>query len=610
MPIVGTAGHVDHGKSTLVEALTGRDPDRWAEEKERGLTIDLGFAWAELTPGTTAGFVDVPGHERFMKNMLAGVEALDVSLFVVAADEGWMPQTEEHLSVLDLLDVRHGVIALTRADLVDADTLELAELEIDERIEGTTLAGWPVVPVSAITGLGLDDIRRALVAALAGAGQPADAGRPRLWVDRSFLIAGAGVVVTGTLTGGSVTRGDTLALHPGSRPVRVRGLQSHEHEVETAHPGTRTAMNLAGVEREQIARGALISGTGQIRATSHFLADLRTVRSYEEGLDARGAFHIHLGSGAWPVHLQPVETDGIAHRGPALIASEARLPISMGDRFILREVGRRAVIAGGRVLDPAPGGRLRELAGRAALLLAAISGSADTQAQALLEARGTATLEELAADSGGGRPTEAVLSGATAVTPEAAGSLIEALTLRVTSYQEANPLRPGAPKASLVTGLGISAELLDTIVARTNHLHDEGATIRTAAFSGALGPAERAEWERARAQLLESNLAVPRTSQLDLDPELFHALVRSGLLERIADDLVYLPEQIENILERLEGLEDGFTVGDFRDALGISRRQAVPLLEWLDLRGRTVRRGDVRDLRKPRGQAGSDAPFR
>ena len=266
MPIVGTAGHVDHGKSTLIQALTGRDPDRWAEEKERGLTIDLGFAWTELAPGTTVGFVDVPGHQRFMKNMLAGVGALDVALFVVAADEGWMPQTEEHLSVLDLLDVTHGVIALTRTDLVDADTVELAELEVDDRIRDTSLEGWPVVPVSPVTGSGMEVLRAALVGALDAAGTPADAGRPRLWVDRAFIVSGAGVVVTGTLTGGAMHRGDRLALFPGSLPTRVRGLQSHEIDIEQAAPGTRTAVNLSGLERRQITRGCL---AGVSRSDAH-----------------------------------------------------------------------------------------------------------------------------------------------------------------------------------------------------------------------------------------------------------------------------------------------------------------------------------------------------
>jgi selenocysteine-specific elongation factor len=241
MPVVGTAGHVDHGKSTLIRALTGRDPDRWEEEKRRGLTIDLGFAWMDLD-GVPVGFVDVPGHERFIKNMLAGIEAVQAALFVVAADEGWMPQSEEHLAVLDLLDLDTAVVALTRIDLVDGDTAALAALEIEEALAGTSLEGSQIVGVSAPTGQGIDELRAALASAV-GRTAIEDVGRPRLWVDRSFVISGAGTVVTGTLTGGSLAVGDEVVLWPGRHQARVRSLQSHEAARETVGPGTRAAAN-------------------------------------------------------------------------------------------------------------------------------------------------------------------------------------------------------------------------------------------------------------------------------------------------------------------------------------------------------------------------------
>lgn len=601
MPIIGTAGHVDHGKSTLVEALTGRDPDRWAEEKKRGLTIDLGFAWAELAPGNMVGFVDVPGHERFMKNMLAGVGALDVALFAVAADEGWMPQSEEHLSVLDLLDVRHGVMALTRADLVDADTLEIAELDISDRVLGTTLAGWPIVPVSAVTGRGLDQLRAALLSQLEAAGPPADIGRPRLWVDRSFVISGAGVVVTGTLTGGELHKGDTLSLFPGHGVVKVRGLQSHEAAIEVAVAGTRTAINLSGVDRKNIARGALITRPDQARVTRQLLADLRTVREFEDALTSRGAFHLHLGSGAWPVRLQPVGTDSIVGSGPALLAVDTDLPAAVGDRFILREVGRRAVVAGGRVLDPAPVGRLSRIKLHLENLRASLDGSPDDRAQALLEARGTASLGELAIDSGGGRPAVGIFSGESVTTAAEATRLLESIERSVREYQDANPLRAGAPKASLATQLDIPAELIEVLLKDSDRIEDGGATVRTADFSGSLDPDEDSAWTAASALLASSGLAVPRASQLGIDRELLHALIRSGRLEQITPDLVYLPDQVAEIRERLGALEDGFTVADFRDALDVSRRQAVPLLEWLDATGWTARRGDLRTVRRRPG---------
>ena len=598
MPIVGTAGHVDHGKSTLVRALTGRDPDRWAEEKERGLTIDLGFAWTELTPGTTVGFVDVPGHERFMKNMLAGVGALDVALFVVAADEGWMPQSEEHLSVLDLLDVRHGVIALTRADLVDSDTLEIAELEISDKVAATVMEPWPIVAVSPVSNLGLDALREALISQLEAAGSPIDSGRPRMWVDRSFVISGAGVVVTGTLSGGALRTADTFALFPGGRTVRIRGLQSHEQEVDVARPGSRTAINLSGIERDLISRGTLLAKEGQIRPTRKFLADIRIVRSHDEALTGRGAFHLHLGSGTWPVKIAPTTPTGIIDRGAALIATRAEVPVAMGDRFILREVGRRAVIAGGIVLDPSPTGRLLDVAGHVASLQEAVADAPDAQAQALLDARGIALLDDLAADSGGGRPLRGAFSDSSAISERRAQLLMEDLEAAVREYQAANPLREGAPKASLPTRIGLPAELLDTLLAESDVLVDQGVSVRTTDFSGTLGPAEDRAWDSAAELLSTHGLSVPRASQLGLDQELLHSLVRSGRVIQVAQDLVYLPHQVDQIVESLSALGDEFTVAEFRDALGVSRRHAVPLLEWIDGEGWTSRSGNTRTVRK------------
>jgi len=247
VPLIGTAGHVDHGKSTLIATLTGRDPDRWEEEKRRGLTIDLGFAWTTFDTGEEVSFVDVPGHERFLKNMLAGIEVIDVALFVVAADQGWMPQSEEHLAVLDLLGIDRGVVALTKVDSVDEETVELATLEVTERLAGTGLAGAEVMPVSARTGVGIDRLRQALAELTRGIDRVGD--RPRLWVDRAFPVSGAGTVVTGTLIDGPIRLGDNVEILPSHRMARVRGLQSHEREVDRAGPGRRLALNLSGVDR-------------------------------------------------------------------------------------------------------------------------------------------------------------------------------------------------------------------------------------------------------------------------------------------------------------------------------------------------------------------------
>ncbi len=610
MPIVGTAGHVDHGKSTLVEALTGRDPDRWAEEKARGLTIDLGFAWVRLDEDTEVGFVDVPGHERFIKNMLAGVGALDVALFVVAADEGWMPQTEEHLAVLDLLEVRHGVIAVTRTDLVDDDLLELAMLDVDEHIAGTSLEHWAVVPVSAVTGSGLDDLRSALVRALAAAGVPADHGRPRLWVDRSFVISGAGVVVTGTLTGGRVRKDSDLVISPGGHRARIRGIQSHERDVDSADPGSRTAINLVGVDIADVPRGALLMAPDMLAPSQKILVDVRLVRSADSALGNRGAYHLHAGTGAWPVDVRIVDRDTITDSGATLINLPTALSFEIGDRVILREVGRQAVVAGGRVIDPAPDGRLAVIAESVPALRAVVAATPEERANALLHVRGTELAVVLAAHTGGGHPDQALEAGGLLVDRSEGRRLVGTAERIVAAYHEENPLRPGMPKAELASGLGIGLALVDTLVADADQLADAGPAIRATGFGGGWGEEQEVEWSRVQGLLRGDGLAVRRASQLDLDRETFHALLRDGRLVRIDDDLVYLPEQLDTITAALDDLEDGFTVAQFRDAYGLSRRHAVPILEWLDAEGWTSRRGDVRSVRRRPGPGPSAAPTR
>ncbi|MDJ0923391.1 MAG: selenocysteine-specific translation elongation factor [Acidimicrobiia bacterium] len=591
MPIIATAGHVDHGKSTLVEALTGRDPDRWAEEKERGLTIDLGFAWSTLGE-TEVGFVDVPGHERFIKNMLAGMGAVDIALFVVAADEGWMPQSEEHLAILDLLGTARGVIALTRIDLADPETVDLAELGILEATEGTLLSEWPIVRVSPVTGVGMEELRAELDAQLRVRGPSPDMDRPRLWIDRSFSIPGAGLVVTGTLAGGWVAEGDELALWPGEVPVRVRGVQSHEAARSTLGPGTRAALNVVGIET--VNRGAMLGRPGSFRTSSRFLAAVRTVRSLESEVLTRGAYHLHLGSGAWPAEVRLLETD--REGAIALLRTQPGIPLQVADRFILRETGRRAVVAGGSVLDPHPAERSPQLREAIRTLAANASGNPDEIADRLLGVRGTATLDDLARDSGGGTPSSPFRHGQFTMAPTAAAALCESVIGAVTAYHAENRLRPGMPKATLASSLGTGADSITLVVAGSEDLVDDGATIRLAEFSPGLATREQQAWDHAREQL-GAGLAVPRASQLGLSTELLYALARSDALVRIGEDLVYLPDQIAEIDRRLEELSGEFTVAEFRDLIGVTRRHAVPLLEWFDGRGRTVRHGDVRSLR-------------
>jgi len=596
MPVVGTAGHVDHGKSTLIQALTGRDPDRWDEEKRRGLTIDLGFAWTTLDDGTEVGFVDVPGHERFIKNMLAGVDAIDVALFVVAADEGWMPQSEEHLAVLDLLGVGSGVIALTRSDLVDDDLAELAEMETREHLEGTVLAEAPIIRTAAPQGTGIAEIRTALADALAAV-PPREGDRPRMWVDRSFTIGGAGTVVTGTLLEGPVSTGDTLAIWPGEQRARVRSIQSHERSRDRVGPGARVAFNLVGLDRSEVPRGAMIGRTGDWRLTSRFLADLRTVRSLGEPLRDRGAFHLHIGSGAFPARIRLMEGPTLAHTGAA--------------GLILREVGRRAVVAGGTVLDPGPPRRGDDL--RAALpTLRAAGPRPDERATALLAVRGRSTLFDLSVDSGGGEPTGALTVAGTAVSSTEEQRLIVIAIEAINAFHEANPLRPGIPKPSLAEHLGVSLSVLEALVDGDPSLVDDGPTVRSTGFSGDLDDTSQAAWQAVQQTLADSGWGVPRHTELGLDPEVVHALLRDGSLVAIDEAFAYLPRQLDELIDRVRTMDDGFSVADFRNAFGVTRKHAVPLLEWLDRSGVTRREGDRRVVRRsqPGGPGPDDAPSR
>ncbi len=609
MPVVGTAGHVDHGKSTLVQALTGRDPDRWEEEKRRGLTIDLGFAWMTLEDGVEVGFVDVPGHERFIKNMLAGVDAIDVALFVVAADEGWMPQSEEHLAILDLLGVGSGVIALTRCDVVDEELADLAELEVREQLAETSLADAPIIHTGAPGGLGVEAVRAALADALHRV-SPEVADRPRLWVDRSFTIGGAGTVITGTLLDGPVAVGDTLAVWPGGRQARVRGVQSHERSHDRIDPGARVALNLVGLDRGEVPRGAMLGRPDQWRTTTRFMAGLRTVRNLDEPLRDRGAFHLHVGSGSFPARIRLIDQPILEGSGAAVITVDEPLALKTGDRLILREVGRRAVVAGGTVLDPAPPQRGQQV--REALpLLRTAGASPDDRADVLLAIRGIDHLANLAADTGGGRPGKAIVIGAVAVSPGRAAALTERALAETRRFQEANPLRPGMPKPSLAEQLGIGLPILEALVTADDRLTDDGPVVRTADFSGGLDQSAKDSWEAVRAGLLASGWGVPRRSELDLDPEVIHALLRDGTLVAV-DEFAYLPEQLDELVERVTAMDDGFSVADFRDAFGVTRKHAVPLLEWLDRNRVTRREGDRRVIRRsqPDGPAPGGAPSR
>lgn len=583
MPLIGTAGHVDHGKSTLVERITGRDPDRWEEEKRRGLTIDLGFSWATLPGGTEVSFVDVPGHERFLKNMLAGIEAVDVALFVVAADEGWMPQSEEHLAVLDLLGVERAVVALTKTDTVDDDMVELATAEIEDELKGTGLEGSPIVAVSALTGSGIETLLETLGELVDG--HPGSGDRPRLWVDRSFSVAGAGTVVTGSLLGGSLAVDDGVQVYPSGSRGRVRGLQSHERSHDVVSPGRRVAINVGGIDHDGVARGDMIGFPGQWETSARFSVSLRHAR-FVDGIEVRGAYQLHLGSSALRVDIVDIEDD------IAVLRVDHPIPIAVGDRFILRDTGRHLVTGGGRVLDPGPGRTKSALRQGKAI---DPTSSPDEIAQRLLQWRKVDRVSRLEAHTSGGTP-DAVLVGDRAYDRGLVAELSDRAARLVRDEHQRHPLRPGLSIATLAERLRVEGDLAERIVELTPGLERRGPDVATSDHGVSLTAAQESSWDNARGRL-SADLAVPDEDDLGLDPEVLHLKVRSGDLVRVAAGLVYLPEQIETMKAVLATLGDNFTVAQFRDSAGLSRKYAVPFLEWCDKEGLTIRRGDLRRLR-------------
>ncbi|HEY3723273.1 MAG TPA: selenocysteine-specific translation elongation factor [Acidimicrobiia bacterium] len=572
MDVIATAGHVDHGKSTLIVALTGRDPDRFAEEKRRGLTIDLGFAWTVLPSGSELGFVDVPGHERFIGNMLAGVGGVRSALLVVAADEGWMPQTEEHHEVLRLLEVERGIVAITKTDLVEPDRCAAVQSQIAER----AARRWPIVEVSARTGAGLAELRAALDRLQASV--PPDAGtRPRLWVDRSFTVRGAGTVVTGTLQGGSLQVDEEVDVMGDRRlRARVRTIQTHERARDVAVAGSRVALNLVGVDHRNVRRGDAVCLGSQWWMSD--CVDARVTVTAGARLDARGAYLLYLGTAVVPARIRSLPAHGMAR-----LRLSRPLPIAVGDRFVVRDTGRGRVVAGGAVLDVDPAGpidpgrlRRREAAAPERELLDVLLAERDFVP--------TADAEALAP----GGSTRAERAGAFLTAPETLDRLGQAATDAVARHHDEHPSEPGVPVARLGRTLQVPDGALGAVLARTELVSD-GETVHA--------PGRRAPTDALEGTLAASGLAPPPAAELDASARLLRALVRDGVLV-MAGPFAYrradFDEAVRIVRARIDA--DGpQTTSALRAALGITRKHALPLLEEMDRRGVTRRRGDGRE---------------
>ncbi len=616
--IVGTAGHIDHGKTALVRALTGIDADRLAEEKRRGITIDLGFAHLQLTPELRLGFIDVPGHERFVKNMLAGVGGIDMVLFVIAAEESIKPQTREHFDICRLLGISRGIVVLTKADLVDRDILELARLEAEEFVAGSFLEGAPVVAVSSTTGQGLDQLREELERAARQVAEKDSSRHFRLPVDRVFSMKGFGAVITGTLVSGSVGKEEEVEIHPSGRRARVRGVQVYGCPAERALAGQRTALNLADVDTGDLARGMMLAAPGVFQSTREIDCLLELLPSAKP-LKHRAPVHFHAGSAEIEAEVRLIDA------GPALrpgAKAMARLILRQpalllpGDRFIIRMFSPVITIGGGVVLDNA-GLRYRKKSAAAARLKAiSEAGPADRVAILARESGFGMGLSALVARTGLLAPElESIARAARFVTlrqpelwvmdAEWFRSAIEDLTKIVREFHQKNPLLPGMAKQDLRSRRmpDAPAFVLDALLAAAKQLAVVGDTVRLATHKLVL----REEEERASGAIErafeQAGLAVPALGEvlaksgveLKRARSILQILLREKKLVRVTDELVFHHSAIHTLKALLASHRtERFAVPTFKDWTGISRKYAIPLLEYLDRERVTRREGDER----------------
>ena len=592
MHVIATAGHVDHGKSTLVKALTGHDPDRLAEEHERGLSIELGYCWASLPPVGDVAFVDVPGHERFISTMLAGIGPVPAVLLVVAADDPWMPQAAEHLLALDALGVRHGVVAVTRSDLADPEPMMR---RARQEVARTGLAAAPVVPVSATTGAGLDVLRDHLVALLETLPEPDATADVRLWVDRCFHVRGAGTVVTGTLPAGTVSEGDELAA--GDRTYRVRGVQSLGRPARSVTGVARVALNLAGEDRSELDRQSVLVAPGAWWHTEVVDVRLRPGAaepgSVPPPLPRRPL--LHIGATAVPAYLRPLGEDLVR------LTLDRSLPLRIGDHALLRDPGSRR-IWGLTVLDPAPPSLSRRGAGRQrADALRAVTGEPDGAAE--LERRGVASLPMLRRI---GAPVQSGLVAS--ATPDGwlvgaaeADRLRAAMTDLVAAHDATTGATTGAgqgmPLTTLAERLKVpSPTIVRHLVAPPMRLVQGKVTMR-AAQGDRLPPELERAVETISKDLAASPFVAPtadRLREVGLHPKAVVAVSRAGWLLHLGDGILLLPGADDQAVEQLSMLEQPFTTSDARQRLGTTRRVILPLLSHLDRQGRTRRHPDDR----------------
>ncbi|MEI7813606.1 MAG: selenocysteine-specific translation elongation factor [Coriobacteriia bacterium] len=629
--VLGTAGHIDHGKSALVKALTGTDPDRLPEEKERGVTIELGFARLTLPSGRTMGVVDVPGHEKFVRQMVAGATGIDVVMLVVAADDGIMPQTREHLAIIDLLGISEGVVALTKSDLADADWLELVRGDIERLLDGTSLAGAPIVAVSAKSGAGLPDLL-ATLDSLAAETKARQANLTmRLPVDRVFTISGAGTVVTGTMWSGSASRDDAVEVYPSGIRGRVRGVQVHGESVEKAQAGQRVAVNLAGVERDQIRHGDVIATPGTLTVTDRFDARFTYLGSPGDDKPFVSGARVHVNHGTREVlgRVLLMDVERLVPGESALAQVRLEDPIAprYDDRFIVRSYSPVYTVGGGVVLDAMPPRRTRLKQHERELLEALLAHDLSSAAVGLLASRAMPmTSAEVAAALGVPRAQVAdelnraklerfKVAGETAfVTPEALDVLCSAIERELLAFHADNPKATGIATLALRDSVDrrLTPRAFDAIleVAAARGLvaveagqarHPKAAVSALAAEQTAAAALLPSLERQGLAPETVSQLAAETGTDVGIARKVLGRLATEGSIVRISSELHFsvgaMAQARESLTTCLEAHPAGATAGELREALGVSRKYTIPLLEYFDAQGLTKREGDVRVLR-------------
>ncbi|MFC2024055.1 selenocysteine-specific translation elongation factor [Chloroflexota bacterium] len=615
MFVVGTAGHIDHGKSVLVRALTGIDPDRLREEKERGMTIDLGFAWLKLPGGREVGIVDVPGHERLIKNMVAGVGGIDLALLIIDASEGVMPQTREHLAILDLLDINTGVAVLTKKDLVDDEWLSLVRADVEQLLLPTGLAQSPVVAVSAVTGEGLPELVSAIDRLLDVVPPKRDIGRPRLPIDRVFTIAGSGTVVTGTLVDGSLAVGDEVEIVPPGLRSRIRGLETHKTRLETVPPGSRVGVNLVGVAKSKLERGDVLTRPGGLTATMRLICELRLIsyrpRPFKTGVTT--SFHAGTAQAMAKIHflegveLRPGET-ALAH-----LSLDKPVALVRGQRFIIRSP--QETLGGGRVVEPAARRYRRPRPDALRSLKAKAQGSAEAVILAVLEKEQPLGLLAILAkgDLPAAEIEPAIASlieqGKVIMVGRDANRLLltaagwDRLTREVTGslekYHQRFPSRLGMPRAELGSRLkvGVSSQAILRQLADGGVIVEEGVMVRLPAHQISLSPAQQASLDIFLKSLRDKPYAPP--AELIPEPDLLNLLIARRQVIKVAGDVVFSTAAYNEMVARITAhlKEAGrIKVAEVRDMFKTSRKYAVALLEHLDGAKITRRVGDERVL--------------